>query len=109
MNYQELTSIESIKSQITIDLITKKSGAHYGTLLGSLAFMPITKAQALNHIRKINNGYDNLLMCGRWVAIESFLNRNGFKGNYSITKSKTMCRLTNMSDYVLALKKELSL
>lgn len=104
MNFQELTTkLQDSKS----DLITFKKGQHYDRLVGNLVFLPTSLAQAKNQVRHINNkSYKNILMCGQWFPLEDFLNRNGFNGQYEFTKSKTMCRLVNIQDYCLALKKE---
>ena len=90
-------------------LLTFKSGEHYSDFLGKITFMPTTVAQAKAQVKKIKNGYDNLLMCGEWNLIELFLNKHGFNGQYNLTKSRTMCRLANVNDLVSAIKKEFQL
>lgn len=103
LNINQVNSI--INDTYTSDMITVSPRGHYSSLLGKIKFMPTTKAQALRQIRHINSiGYDNLLMVGEYRSVEIFLNEFGFSGQYTLTKSQTMCRLENISAYVSALK-----
>jgi|SRR5690606_1310064 len=103
LNINQINNI--INDQHTSELITVSPRGHYSSFLGKIIFMPTTKAQAVKQIRHINNvGYDNLLMVGEYRSVEKFLNEFGFSGQYTLTKSRTMCRLENISDYVSALK-----
>lgn len=107
MNFQELTTVLTDNQS---SLISVNARQHYQDLLGNIVFMPTTIAQAkkqLSHIK--NKSYKDLLMCGQWFGIEQLLNKHGLKGDYTLTKSKTMCRLTNISDYCTALKLEFNL
>ena len=104
MNFQELTTVLTDKES---SLISVKGGQHYKDLLGKIVFLPSTSAQAKKHVSHIKNkSYKDLLMCGQWFGIEQLLNKHGLQGDYSLTKSQTMCRLTNISDYCTALKLE---
>lgn len=104
MNIQELTTVLTDNQS---SLISVNGRQHYQGLLGNIVFMPSTIAQAKKHVNHIKNkSYKDLLMCGQWFGIEQLLNKHGLQGDYSLTKSKTMCRLTNISDYCTALKLE---
>lgn len=110
MNYAELNTQSGISNQTPLRFLSVKPNGHYMWALGKVTFMPSSVSQAIKHVRHINaNGYDNLLMCGEWHNVEEFLNKHGIKGDYKITKSGTMCRLENVSDYVTAIKKEFSI
>lgn len=101
----ELVNNKTIASALKIE-----AGKHYGWALGKVNFIPSTQAQAKAQVKKVKNGdYDNLLMCGEWISLESFLNENGFTGEYQLTKSGSMCRLINIGDYLQAIKKAFSL
>ena len=98
---------EVINDKYTCEMTTVPERGHYSQFLGKINFKPTTKAQAVKQIKYISNvGFDNLLMVGEYRSVERFLNDNGFKGQYTLTKSKTMCRLDNVSDYVSALEKQ---
>lgn len=87
-----------------------EKGKHYGWAVGKIKFIPQTIQQAKAQVKTIKNGgYDDLLMVGAFNSVERFMNENGFEGSYSLTKSKTMCRLENVQDYVLAIKKAFEL
>src|SRR5690606_6630328 len=101
LNINQINNI--INDQHTSELITVSPRGHYSSFLGKIIFMPTTKAQAGTHISHINIvGYDNLLMVGQYRYVEKFLNEFVFEGKYVLTKSQTMCRLENVSDYVAA-------
>lgn len=101
---------EAINPQYTSPMITASPRSRYSHLLGSVSFMPSSRAQAINHINHINTfGVDNLLMAGQHNAVEALLNQYGFSGQYTLTKSGTMCRLENVKDYVSALTKKFDL
>jgi hypothetical protein len=108
MNYAELTT--RIQSEFTSSLHKVAPRGHYSFHTGRVNFMPQTKAQAKAHVNAINtSGFDDLLMVGQWVELEQFLNKHGYKGDYKLTKSHTMCRLQNIKEYVAAIKLEFSL
>jgi hypothetical protein len=108
MNYAELT--QRIVTDFTAGLIKVAPRGHYAFFTGHVNFMPQSKAQAKAHINAINNlGFDNLLMVGQWHDLEQFLNKHGFQGDYNLTKSRTMCRLQNTTDYVTAIKMEFAI
>lgn len=99
-----------INNQTVVDALTIEKGKNYNWALGKIKFIPTNINQAKSQIKFIKNGgYDNLLMCGEWVSLEKFLNYNGFKGEYKLTKSGSMCRIENIEDYVSAIKKQFSL
>ncbi len=108
MTHAELTQLEAFQG-LSTPAHKVAHGKHYAGLLGNLSFIPSTKAQAKRQITAINKGYNNLLMCGQWNDVEQLLSKHGLAGNYTLTKSKTMCRLDNVSDYLKAIKLEFAL
>lgn len=104
MKAQEILNNANVSESRMLAMMKANSHCQILIELGNL--FPTTKAQAIRVVRCSNVACGDVLGKADVVMIESLLNKNGFEGNYKLTKSGRWARLINTNDVKLALRKE---
>ena len=95
------------EQSFTMSANTCPSRSHYKFIMKLGRVLPSTPAQA-RHFIKLGRQFDVLNLIDVSI-IEALLNKHGYSGDYTYTKSKRWVRLESVIDLHKALKKEYSL